>query len=877
MVLCQVHDQVDDDIVLRAQVADVIMLFLPGIASGLQEITLGSDIQGHKVTMMALRAWSRIISLVMEDIPQEENIPSLDAVCHVNISNSSDPLKCSLHAKGVAGMKELMQTATRSQNWLDAAAIKLNVLIPSLRELTQHSHFKVRKELAESVRLLLNKCSRNMKPSFTELVEILISLSEDEVEEVNKIAKQALNDVNEKCTANQNSRPLIELLEENFYKLLTKLPRIIRGSDDAAQLSHLNHLAGYLRLFGKQRLPQVISSIAHLRRLLLALVYVAELNCSNVSLLEDVAIKHHDDAMQYATMHPWKEFKFIRESSVEDKLTYVCKYLGEFGNLSILVDAIQELILDMPQYKKELTLLLNWIINVPFEDPTTLSLYKTIVDNYISPDSWYLPLAVTQNVSLREAQSNIVQCGLFLEGLSIIAQRVGEEYHRFLLKTLYLVIERAGSGYSVLSMIGFQTLQQIAKTLRYATVTDLLQANIDYLSYHVTLKLRRVERNPGVLDVVALIMKYSTMDVLPCLKDFVEDVLRQSAANFQQKNSYSFLKVFHIFAVCIRRLTLNEQIKTSVEEEISEDPSEIVIRAIQEYYQAKRISERIEDDDLGGKPEDILEELKNKADLDNEVQEYLEDEKKAEPPLSINMIKEISKRCLHFLPSKDLARVLLAMDTLKESLHILSDWENELLPIVHELWHPLVDRFKDPNPLVINRAWQLLITLADVSKDFIRSRTLKQVLPSISNFLKNSSKESYNQKSGGVYEFSQAYKLQKELLSQLGRTANNLQLQERELWNLLDIAQPYLSVKQNKSLQECCITMYKDIADYDADIVWVKCLRICNTTSTIEAPDDRFQTINLQVASTNIQSEYQKNVETIITYIQDKTIGVSRQ
>jgi hypothetical protein len=67
----------------------------------------------------------------------------------------------------------------------------------------------------------------------------------------------------------------------------------------------------------------------------------------------------------------------------------------------------------------------------------------------------------------------------------------------------------------------------------------------------------------------------------------------------------------------------------------------------------------------------------------------------------------------------------MAMQTFQEGLLLLVEYEDELLPIVHQLWHPLTDRFKDENVLVINRAWQLLHVLANVSNDFIRNRTLR--------------------------------------------------------------------------------------------------------------------------------------------------------
>lgn len=101
------------------------------------------------------------------------------------------------------------------------------------------------------------------------------------------------------------------------------------------------------------------------------------------------------------------------------------------------------------------------------------------------------------------------------------------------------------------------------------------------------------------------------------------------------------------------------------------------------------------------------------------------EEKTVKPPPYVKMTEDVMKCCLNFLPSKEVPKSLMAMQILEEGLRILSNWSEQLLPLVHQMWHPLVDRFHDRNILVINRAWKLLYTLADVSQDFIRSRTLK--------------------------------------------------------------------------------------------------------------------------------------------------------
>lgn len=156
----------------------------------------------------------------------------------------------------------------------------------------------------------------------------------------------------------------------------------------------------------------------------------------------------------------------------------ICELLGELGDFEILVDTILKLMFDMPQYIKELTLLLNWIVqgilnllfityihfflisktrffishiffkmeifSVPDPNPEKMLLYRQIIDQYITSDFWYLPLEVSEDTNLREVQSNLIQCCLLVEGLGNIAEILKKDYDEFLLKTLYFVLERAG-------------------------------------------------------------------------------------------------------------------------------------------------------------------------------------------------------------------------------------------------------------------------------------------------------------------------------------------------------------------------------------------------------------------------------------------------
>jgi hypothetical protein len=68
-----------------------------------------------------------------------------------------------------------------------------------------------------------------MEPSIVYLIEVLIMLSEDENEKIAAAAANGLKLYSEKCEE-QCGKSLLEILEDNFYNLVTKLPRILHGT-----------------------------------------------------------------------------------------------------------------------------------------------------------------------------------------------------------------------------------------------------------------------------------------------------------------------------------------------------------------------------------------------------------------------------------------------------------------------------------------------------------------------------------------------------------------------------------------------------------------------------------------------------------------------
>lgn len=109
---------------------------------------------------MAVRAWGRVISLVMHDKEGEEDIAfSIETLMKKDYSvliETSHPATYN----GKCDIKHNLKGATRNKEWFEAAAIKLGACIQLVDKIKSHSHCKVRGELVESINLILENCSR---------------------------------------------------------------------------------------------------------------------------------------------------------------------------------------------------------------------------------------------------------------------------------------------------------------------------------------------------------------------------------------------------------------------------------------------------------------------------------------------------------------------------------------------------------------------------------------------------------------------------------------------------------------------------------------------------------------------------------------------
>ncbi|RZB40886.1 TELO2-interacting protein 1 -like, partial [Asbolus verrucosus] len=787
MALARVLDDNDfSDLVTRNQVAEVFLFFLPGVASQLKSVALIDEKFGHKIPSVALEAWGRIVTLLMQDYRAFDEKLS-----------DTKPNKLNKHKwKDDNELKEYIQQAQRSPEWYKDTDRKLQQLLVEFSKLTHHSHPKVRLELANMSALLVDNCIQTMPTSISHLIDIVIILSEDSDSTVASKSKIIMEGLSQKLTSNE-LKSLLDNLEEGFYNVIASIPRKFNGIDE--RVVALNSLVGYISLFGTHSLTNVLYSTVHLNKLVLTLIHISEFDKSSISLLEEYTTVDYE--MHQDFRMAWKKFRHFKEDSVLHKIESVCHVLAKFGASCIISDLLLDIIVSDSNQRKEAIFLLNEIVAGLETRDRNLTTLRNIIATYTDINNWYLPLSVGVDedgyeYTLSDIQDNIIQVCLLVEGIGKIALTINKEFEQFMLKTLYLVLERAGSSHPLIRSAGLSALSNITTACGYSNITHLINKNIDYFSFHIERKLKKASGRGG-LNVLAVVMSYSSMDVLHPTCEVIKELLMRTYDK-QRSNLNDYLYVFRMFIQCLHRwLSIKadeEPFKTKQQKQ--QEIEDFKVSNIDEDLGEEDFS----DDIMGKTAEEMYEEDLKKSKMEDD--ELQEEYKKPEPPVHIKLTVAILTQSLHCLPSKNQSRKLLVLEILKDGLPVLKEWEDELLPIVHQIWSPLVARFKETSdPLIINYSFQLLAVLARLSKDFIRSRTSKEVLPEILTVLDKLAQESYLKDKGSAYRYSQNYKLQQTILAKLPYVVTDLDMLQGDLDKIMAVVFKYLSDKQPVPLQ----------------------------------------------------------------------------
>ncbi|NXT74459.1 TTI1 protein, partial [Zapornia atra] len=851
---CQGHPHLGEDEAQRC--GDLFASFLPGISITLSRVVTGDIKQGHKPTAAAIRLFYLIVGLVMADT-QLARVPESKEKLPVEQSRIS----------------ELM--VHRGPGWSKSTAEKLSLLLHKMVEFSSvHPHWKVRLELVELVHYLLRNCSRSLVDSFSHLLKALVGLVNDENSEVQSRCQEVLRGIAEQRMVAQN-RALADVLSENLHSLATALPRLMNSQDDTGKVSTLSLLLGYLKLLGP-KVSLVLNSASHLHRLSKALVQVLELDVTDVKIVEErgrgcEGARGPPGSLQHGVLEgrsQRKYFRFFAEEKVIQLLQQVCRVLGYYGNLYLLVDHFLGLYGESGLYRKQAAMVLNELIAgaagmgvgvlqqrdvFPSVDDLKGSI-TSILDEYLDQANWYLITSMDTeemgpaqhsglpaqlggtrssvllpppepHLTTHTMNSNIWQICIQLEGVSCFAAVLGREFRLLLLSALYPVLEKAGDRTLLISETALGTLVDICVACGYDSVQCLINENSDYLVNGISLSLRQLAHQPHAAQVLDTMLRHSDASLLPLVEDVIQDVLSTLDQSYNTQAS-TFLRVLHSVMTALVQWfgpSCSEKPQQPAERQCGTLPQgqqgtgQGLEQFFLDYIRQKQMAEG-DLADVGDEEADEVPPLaKPEPNSDTEGETPL--------PSQAQLAKAVMERCIHLLSDGNLRVRLQVLDVLELCVTVLHPHGNHLLPMAHRVWPALVTRLTRDDPLAVLRAFKVLCTLAQKCGDFLRQRFSRDILPKLTSSLLSQAPASA--RAGPVYSHTLAFKLQLAVLEGLGSLCEKLDMGESDLNKVADACLVYLSAKQPMKLQEAAQSVFLHLMHVDPDSTWLLLSEVC--------------------------------------------------
>ncbi|XP_062590440.1 TELO2-interacting protein 1 homolog [Saccostrea cucullata] len=831
---------------VRVTLGDTFASFLPGITITLCKIITGDQKQGHSVIATAIYAWTKIIGLTMDDIlieeSQKKGQPSI---------TGAEPVDDKIRKLAIK----------RDSTWVEITGNKINLLVKQICKVRGHSNWKVRMALAESAGSLLQGCTRSLHSSIPDFLEILVGLISDEYPNVANKSRKILN-IFTHTHLGTECRPLVEMLEENLHNLSMSLPRIIRSVDGNRKYSALSLMSGYIDLLGSD-INHLLMSSSHLKRLSISLIQVFELDTTDIKIIEERTswIGHNADFISPVhvpdVIKPRKNFKHFHDKKIEKELKNICRLLGYYGSISLLVDHFLDLFHDSILHKMQATMIINELMlgaaamgvnsyqEKDFEErrenniEELEAIVEMLIDEYLSPSNLCLVTSPHHNHSVRSTPENrlmalelmtrdtgnnlatfnrnIIQICLYLEGIGSFAKVLKDRYIPFLMKTIYPLLEKLGDETAYISSTAYLALCDICHVCQYKSIGELVQRNSDYLVNAISLRLRHFYENMKSPLVLKVMLQYSSSDILPLIGDTVQEILESLDDNYEEE-ALLFLSVLNELVKAVLRW-FTDSMETE-KKQPPPNPHRIdenldVVSYIKEFLHLKKVSEG-EVSESETCQDDVAEE---KAEEDEEMQT----EQKKEPPLHVKAVKEVMLRSKHLLSSRNPSVRLLTLDTIASSCQALRSHQDELLPMIHEIWLPFTARFVDQEKIVTKKAVETLVTMAETSGDFICRRCTKDVFPKMLTFLEKQAEISKG--SSKAYLYTVNFKLQQSILSRIGMLCKQLGVLGNSLDLVSSVCVLYLSARQPSVLQKIALETCTVLISLDPDPMW---LRLCD-------------------------------------------------
>lgn len=803
MSLLQLHDKADfSDIVLRDQISRIVFVVLPQISAGLIKACKEEALRGSAVIESATKAIGRFLCLVFEDY-QKQAPNGIANVDFMNLlkekeetADDADVLK-----PGNQSPAAYIANLEKSTRWMLAASKKLAPAVKQLEILRGSEHRGIRNELAVLSWNLLHKCQPNIRSMSPFLLENLILFTDDSDEKIREFSQTSLG----KLTAALPE--LNQEIAELFSSHLIVMPRMILTGDESEQIAGLTLLNSFVLTLhdDHSKLHSMLSNPAVLEKLINVMLSCCEIDVLHDLLFHESLTSAPLDDQFYHMKLPWKQLRNLKGESITKKFSDICHNLGR----SSMVQTIVNHLLDNMNSLEYLVLLVE-ILN---SQGLTLASDQVegIVEEFLNETYWSMPIKATPMVekkhreeffeestpglyesavevrvrdvtldddsgessgtNLKAIKYNVLCTCLVVELMGTAATVLGRKFQRFMLRTLHQILEKAGSSNFLIRTAGLHALELIASAMGFDEVSQLIDDNSDFILFNIQKLLKRNTDNDHILDMLAAVLQFSRTSRTSHINNIVETVADQIALKKNSKSSSDHLKLFRLYVGSFKRWEAKVEDKTEVAE-VTSNWDEFLQRCL------FVLDKSADGNEETSRVEDVSEDAHEEVEEAEPTEHQKADD---ELPEHVELVLKILTSSLQFFASNNPSEVILTHEIFTDGLPMLQHYQNQLLPMIHQMWYPFTKQFQSRNLVVLQNSFRLFLLIAELAKDFVCKRSTDDVFPVLNKFLNHSMGKN------AKLSYSQEFKLQKEILGGYGALAVAVEVDERLLDVIVDV------------------------------------------------------------------------------------------
>ncbi|KAK5949930.1 hypothetical protein OHC33_009115 [Knufia fluminis] len=136
-----------------------------------------------------------------------------------------------------------------------------------------------------------------------------------------------------------------------------------------------------------------------------------------------------------------------------------------------------------------------------------------------------LPLLSSVFAEISEERYDWQLQALAIQTVTLYAETfAGDSYRPELMDTLYPVLSFLGSPNAILRSHAMTALDKLAQTCQYASTTDLLISNVDYLVNSIAWKLNTYSLSPEAPQILQMMVHLCGAELMPYLDDLIQSV-----------------------------------------------------------------------------------------------------------------------------------------------------------------------------------------------------------------------------------------------------------------------------------------------------------------------------------------------------------------